>query len=114
MKLAISIQGSEPNAPIALRFGRAPFFRIVDTEAGLQVTVDNSEAVNAAQGAGIQTAQNLARLGVQTVLTGHLGPKASNALQVANIKTYSVSGDSTFEKAVQDFLAGRLAVLALR
>jgi predicted Fe-Mo cluster-binding NifX family protein len=110
MKLAITTQGSEPNSPVDLRFGRARFFRIVDTETGQQTVVDNAEGVNAVQGAGTQAAQTLARHGVQTVLTGHVGPKAQSALQAANIQVYAVSA-GTAEQAVQDFLAGRLQAL---
>jgi predicted Fe-Mo cluster-binding NifX family protein len=111
MRIAISTQGSEPNAPVDLRFGRAHFFRIVDTETGQQTTGDNSDGVNAVQGAGVQAAQMLARLGVQAVLTGHVGPKAWSALHAANIQIYSVSA-GTAEQAVQDFLAGRLQAMA--
>jgi predicted Fe-Mo cluster-binding NifX family protein len=111
MKLAITTQGSEPNSPVDLRFGRARFFRIVDTEIGQQTTVDNSDGVNAVQGAGVQAAQTLARLGVQVVLTGHVGPKAWKALQAANIQVYSVSA-GTADQAVQAFLAGQLRALA--
>ena len=111
MKLAISIQGTDPNAPIDPRFGRARFFRIVDTETGQQTALDNASATNAAQGAGIQAVQALARLGVHAVLTGHVGPKAWTALQAANIQVYPVSGDSV-EQAVQSFLGGHLQPLS--
>jgi predicted Fe-Mo cluster-binding NifX family protein len=107
MKLAITTQGSEPNSPVDLRFGRARFFRIVDTESGQQTAVDNAEGVNAVQGAGTQAAQTLARLGVQAVLTGHVGPKAQSALQAAKIQVYAVDG-GTVEQAVQSLLGGQL------
>ena len=111
MKLAITTQGSEPNSPVDLRFGRARFFRIVDTETGQQTAVDNSDGVNAVQGAGTQAVQTLARQGVQAVLTGHVGPKAWSALQAAKIQVYSVSA-GTADQAVQDFMADRLRALA--
>lgn len=47
MKLAITTQGPDPTSPVDLRFGRAGFFRIVDTETGQQTTVDNTQGVNA-------------------------------------------------------------------
>ena len=111
MKLAISRQGQDVNSPIDLRFGRARYFRIVDTETGQQTMLDNASAANAAQGAGLQTVQTLARLGVQTVLTGHVGPKAWSALQAANIQVYSV-GSGSLEQAVQFLLDGRLQPLS--
>jgi len=110
MKLAITSQTPELTSPVDLRFGRAAFFLIVETETGQQTVVDNSEGVNAVQGAGTHGAQTLARLGVQAVITGHVGPKAWNALQAAKIRVYSVSTGST-EQAVQDYHAGRLREL---
>jgi predicted Fe-Mo cluster-binding NifX family protein len=111
MKLAISIQGTDLNAPIDPRFGRARFFRIVDTETGQQSALDNTSAADAAQGAGIQTVQTLARLGVQAVLTGHVGPKSLTALQAAKIQVYPVNGVSA-EQAVQSLLDGHLKPLS--
>jgi len=113
MKLAISSQGSEPNSPVDLRFGRARFFRIVDTETGQQTAVDNASGVNAVQGAGTQAVQTLVRQGVQAVLTGHVGPKAWSALQAANVQVYVVDG-GTAEQAIQAFLAGQLRAMARR
>lgn len=110
MKIAITAQGQEPSALLDPRFGRARFFRIVDTENGQQTAIDNSAGANAAQGAGTQAAQTLARHGVQVVITGHVGPKALIALQAANIKVYSAES-GTVDQAVRDFLAGKLAAL---
>lgn len=107
MKLAITTQAPDANSPVNPRFGRTRYFRIVDTETGQQSTMDNAGGVNAVQGAGTQVAQRLVRLGVQTVLTGRVGPKAMNALQAANIQAFTVNG-GTAEQAVQDFLANRL------
>jgi len=107
MKLAITTQGAEPNSAVDLRFGRARYFRIVDTETDQQTVLDNAEGVNAAQGAGIYAGQTLARLGVQTLLTGHVGPKAWTALQAANIQVFAIPG-GTAEQALQAFKAGQL------
>ena len=110
MKVAITTQGPDSASPVDPRFGRARFFRIVDTESGQQTTVDNAEGMNAVQGAGTQAVQTLARLGVQAVLTGHVGPKAWNALQAAKIQMYSVTSGSA-EAACQAFLADQLSML---
>ena len=92
MKLAITTQGPELNSAVDLRFGRAHFFRIVDTETGQQTTVDNTSGVNAVEGAGTQAAETLARLGVQAVLTRHVGPMAWSALKATKIQGYAVDG----------------------
>lgn len=110
MKLAVTALGPDANSPIDTHFGRARFFRIVDTETGQQTAVDNAAGVNAVQGAGTQAAQTLARLGVGVVLTGHVGPKAWSALEAANIRVHAINGGTT-EQAVQDFIAGRLGAI---
>ncbi len=107
MKIAVTSQGPHCGSPVDLRFGRAPFFFIVDTETGQQIAVDNAGGAGAVQGAGTQAAQTLARRGVQAVVTGHVGPKASTGLQAANIAVYGATG-GTVEEALKAFMAGQL------
>lgn len=76
------------DAPVSDRFGRASKFIIYDTESDSFEMVDDSVSLNAPQGAGIQTAQNIARHGVSWVITGHCGPKAFAVLKRANIRVF--------------------------
>lgn len=110
MKLALSTQAGDANAPMDLRFGRARFFRIVDLETGQATVLDSAAAANAGQGAGVQAVQALARLGVKAVLTGQVGPRAGAALHAARIQVYTVGGGSV-EQILQSFLDGRLRPL---
>jgi predicted Fe-Mo cluster-binding NifX family protein len=110
MKIAVSSQGRDATSLVDPRFGRAHYFRFVDCATGQQLVVDNEAGLNAAQGAGTQAVQTLANLGVQAVITGHLGPKAWTALQVAKIPAYTVSG-GTVEEAIRAFMAGQLSLV---
>lgn len=111
MKIAVSAQGRDLTAAVDPRFGRAKFFVIVDTETGECSAADNSPNLNAAQGAGIQTARHVAEQGVQAVITGHVGPKAFAALQAGAIAVYT--GDvRTVAEAVEQFKAGALTASA--
>jgi predicted Fe-Mo cluster-binding NifX family protein len=110
MKLALTVQGPDANAPMDERFGRARYFHLVDTETGAATTIENADGVNAAQGAGIQAGQILARNGVQVVLTGHVGPKAWNVLQAAGIRVFCVNGGNV-EQALASYRAGQLQEL---
>jgi len=110
MKIAVSSQGPDPTSLVDPRFGRAHYFRVVDCATGQQNVVDNEAGVNAAHGAGTQAVQTLASMGVQAVITGHVGPKAWTALQVAKIPAYAVSG-GTVEEAVRAFVAGKLPLV---
>ncbi|HPA46688.1 MAG TPA: NifB/NifX family molybdenum-iron cluster-binding protein [bacterium] len=86
MKVAITSTGTDLDRPVDERFGRAKVILVVDTESEAFKALDNSVNLNAAQGAGIQTAQRMADEGVQYVLTGHIGPKAYRALNAAGIQ----------------------------
>jgi predicted Fe-Mo cluster-binding NifX family protein len=107
MKVALTTSGENLNAPLDSRFGRAPKFLIYDLEAKTFEIIDNEQNLNAAQGAGIQSAQNIARLGAKALVTGHCGPKAFRVLEAAGIKIYNTSA-STVKEALELYIAGKL------
>ncbi len=88
MKVAITVDGMTLDSMLDARFGRAARFMIYDTENGTFELLDNTQNLNAAQGAGIQSAQNVANAGVVALITGHTGPKAFSVLQKAEIAVY--------------------------
>ncbi|HCE43977.1 MAG TPA: dinitrogenase iron-molybdenum cofactor biosynthesis protein [Lentisphaeria bacterium] len=90
MKIALSTSGYCLGATLESRFGRAPRFIIYDLEKKEFEVLDNNVNMNAAQGAGIQSAMNVIKAGVQAVITGHCGPKAFNLLKNAGIAVYLV------------------------
>lgn len=107
MKIAITAKGKERSSGVDPRFGRAKVFIVVDTESNETVAHDNAQNLQAAQGAGIQAAQNVAELGAQAVISGNVGPKAFRTLAAAGIKVY-LSGEGTVEDAIRRFEAGEL------
>lgn len=109
MKIAITAQGAEPTSPVDPRFGRAAGFLVYDTESGEYSAHDNAQNLNAAQGAGIQAAETVSRLGVQAVITGHCGPKAFRALSAGGISVYA-GVECSVEEAVARFQRGELTV----
>ena len=108
MKIAFSTSGNDLSAPLDSRFGRAPKFLIYDLEANTFEIVDNEQNLNAAQGAGIQSAQTVARLGAKALITGHCGPKAFRVLIAAGIKIYNTSA-ATVTEALDQYRSGKLA-----
>ena len=107
MKLAITSQGTDLNSPVDPRFGRAKYFLLVDSESGECTAQDNSQNLNAVQGAGIQAARNVIDAGAEAVVTGHVGPKAFTTLQAAHIKVHTGASGSARE-ALEQFQAGKL------
>ena len=107
MKVAITAQGIEPSSEIDLRFGRAKWLILVDTESGDFQAHDNAVNLNAVQGAGIQTGQNIANLGVDAVITGNVGPNAFKTLNAADIKIF-LAEKQTVAEAIDSFKAGEM------
>jgi predicted Fe-Mo cluster-binding NifX family protein len=107
MKIAITATAGDLQATVDRRFGRARHLLVVDLEADTLEVHDNEVNLNAVQGAGIQAAQNVAGLGVEAVLTGHLGPNAHRALAAAGIAAYTGFAGSVAE-AIEEFRSGQL------
>jgi predicted Fe-Mo cluster-binding NifX family protein len=105
--VVISARGETLDAAVDSRFGRAAFFLAVDVESGTARAYSNQPNLEAAQGAGIQAAETVARLGPEAVVTGNVGPKAFRVLQAAGIKMY-LCGETTVAEAVRQFKAGEL------
>lgn len=106
MQIVVTAQGSSLDSLVDPRFGRARHFILVSTDSDSFAACDNIQNLNAAQGAGIQAAQTVARLGAQAVLTGHVGPKAFAVLQAAKIAVYTEVG-GTVREAIEAFKAGK-------
>ena len=85
MKVVLTSSGPTLADPIDMHFGRAKVFILADVETGRAVAHDNAQNLHAAQGAGIQSAETVARLGAEAVVTGSVGPKAYKALQAATV-----------------------------
>ena len=107
MKVAVTAQDKELSSEIDLRFGRAKWLIVVDTETGDYEAHDNIVNLNAVQGAGIQTGKNIAGLGVEAVITGNVGPNAFKTLNAANIKIF-LAGKQTVQDSVDSLKAGKL------
>lgn len=101
MKIAITATGTGLDAAVDPRFGRCACFVLVDRDSGAVETVANPFQ-DAAGGAGTQTAQWVVNQGVDAVLTGQCGPKATAVLEDAGIHIVEgVSG--TVREAVENY-----------
>lgn len=107
MKVAVTAQSENPDGALDPHFGRAKKFVVFDTETGQHAAHDNAQNLNAAQGAGIQAAQSVARLGAEVLLTGHVGPKAFRTLAAAGIKIF-LAPPGAVAAALEAWKAGAL------
>jgi predicted Fe-Mo cluster-binding NifX family protein len=107
MKIVFTTSGNTLQAPLDSRFGRAPKFLVYDLDVNTFEVVDNQQSLNANQGAGIQSAESVARQGAKALVTGHCGPKAFRVLSAAGIKIYNTDV-RTVAEALQHYRAGKL------
>jgi len=105
--IAFTTAGQDLTAELDPRFGRAANFLIYDTDQKSTRIIENHQGRSASQGAGIQAAETLVRDGVDTLVTGHCGPKAFKVLDVAGVKVFNCSA-ATVDQALNELLAGRL------
>lgn len=105
MKIAIPVNEKKKNADVDRRFGRAPFFAIYDVGTKEFSYVENSQNLNSAQGAGIQSAENIVKAGAEVLLTSSCGPKAFRVLAASDVKVITgVFGN--VEEALKKYEAG--------
>ena len=110
MKIAVSSQGPTLDSELDPRFGRTSGFVLFDTATGEASFLDNTTNQAQAQGAGISTAQMLARTGAHVVITGQVGAKAAQALNYSNITVYSCQM-GTVRQALEALRQSRLSHL---
>lgn len=103
MKIALTTTGDTLEADMDPRFGRASRFLIYDSEQKSWVTVDNSQNLNASQGAGIQAATTLSKTGATVLITGNCGPKAFKVLTAAGVTIYPCTAKTVAEALAQFF-----------
>lgn len=111
MKIAITSADGTLDGMVDERFGRTKKIIIFDTETNTHETIDNTTNMNAAQGAGIQTAQNVVKTGARAVISGHLGPNAFRVVSGAGVEVFTVSG-MTVRQALEAHKGGKLNKLA--
>ena len=108
MKIAFSTSGLDLDAALDSRFGRAPKFLVYDLDTGSFEIVDNKPNLNAAQGAGIQSAETVVRSGAKAIVSGHCGPKAYRVLAAAGVKIYN-SEAGIVKEALDQYRSGELS-----
>ena len=107
MKVVITADGKDLSSRLDSRFGRAKWLILVDRDTGGFEAEDNSVNFNAVSGAGIQTAQNVAGLEAEALITGNVGPNAFKTLNAAGVKVF-LSEAQTVQEALDLFKEGKL------
>jgi predicted Fe-Mo cluster-binding NifX family protein/ferredoxin len=104
MKIAVTSTGPTLNDNVEARFGRCPYFLIIDTDSMQYEAIENPN-IALGGGAGIQSAQQMSEKGVTAVLTGNCGPNAFNVFGQAGIQVI-VGVNGPVRNAVEQFKTG--------
>lgn len=107
MKIVITANGSDLDAPASPIFGRCPTFILADTET-MQFEAIANPAVSSGGGAGIRAAQFVIEKGAEAVVSGNVGPNAFGVFQAAGVPVYQFGG-GTVQDAVTAYKRGQLA-----
>ena len=106
MKVCVTSQGETLDSQIDQRFGRCPYFIFVDTDT-LEFEAVANQNVSGMGGVGVLSGQLVAEKQVKAVLTGAVGPNASQTLQTAGVDVVvDVSG--SVKEAVEKYKNGEL------
>jgi predicted Fe-Mo cluster-binding NifX family protein len=106
LKVAVSAIGGTLDSAVSPRFGRCPYYVIVDTET-MSFEAFSNTSIGAPSGAGIGAAQLIAEKGVEAVLTGAMGPNAMAVLSQVGIKMVT-GAQGSVRQAVEAFKGGSL------
>ena len=104
MKIAVTSTGPALDDNVEARFGRCPYFLIIDTDT-MQLEAIENPNIALGGGAGIQSAQLMSEKGVTAVLTGNCGPNAFNVFGQAGIQVI-VGVNGPVRDAVEQFKRG--------
>ncbi len=107
MKIAVSSSAPNLESSVDLRFGRAKYFIIYDTNDNTFYVIDNIQNLEAAQGAGVQAAQHVLNENIDALITGHCGPKAFKILSPAGVKIFT-GLDGAIKENIEKFKNNKL------
>jgi predicted Fe-Mo cluster-binding NifX family protein len=106
MKICITSTGDNLDSKLDPRFGRCGYFIIVDP-ASLEFKAIANPNISAMGGAGIQSAQFVAKEGAEAVVTGSVGPNAFQTLSSLGLKIYT-GASGTIREVITKFNEGNL------
>lgn len=104
MKIAITSLEQSKDSKMDPRFGRGACFAVYNTD-NKEFSFHNNEAKDASGGAGPKAAEQIAKLGVNKLISSDFGPKAKAALESMSIEMVLYLNE---ERTVEDILLENL------
>ena len=109
MKICVTSIGREVTDQVDPRFGRSAYFILAEIDGNVHEVKDiiPNDSVVVSGGAGIRTAQNIVKQGVKVVISGAVGPNASQVLTSAGIDFFTAIPGSVNDN-IEAFKEGKL------
>lgn len=107
MKICFTAKGTTLDAQTEERFGRAPYFILVDSENGSFETIQNPFA-DGGGGVGPKAAQVLIANNVKALVSGQVGGNAQEVLAAAGIAMYTYRAAGSVRDAFDQFTKNTL------
>lgn len=108
MKIVICAQQADPKGFIDNRFGRSAYFAVYDDVKKCWGFIENTQNLQATQGAGIQAAQHVLNAEAEVLLACHLGPKAAAVLKADGVSVFQIQAGVRLTEALSAYQAGQL------
>jgi predicted Fe-Mo cluster-binding NifX family protein len=110
MKILFTAHGTDWNAQMDERLGRAEYLVVYDEESDkLEAFANDTSSME--HGAGLQTAQKIAELGANVIITGNgAGGKVADLIKKTNIKVYIGAKNMTLKEAYEKYKNGELTL----
>ncbi|MCD4778926.1 MAG: NifB/NifX family molybdenum-iron cluster-binding protein [Candidatus Omnitrophica bacterium] len=106
MIICITSEGNNLDSKVDQRFGRAQYFIFYNDETSQFEAVQN-ENVSGTGGVGVQSGQLVAGKQAKIVLTGSVGPNASQTLESSGIDVV-LNVEGSVKEAIERFQNGEL------
>ncbi len=109
MKIAVPSKGDKGlRDRVADTFSRAPTFTLVTIQGGeiTDVEVLKNEAAKMSQGAGPVVARTLKENQVEVLISGDIGPGATNILETIEIRIEKAEPGSKVKETVENWVKG--------
>jgi predicted Fe-Mo cluster-binding NifX family protein len=107
MNICITAKGTTLDSLTEERFGRAPYFIILESETGSFRAIQNPYA-DGAGGVGPKAAQILIAHDVKALISGMVGGNARDVLVAAGIAMYTYRAGGSVKDAVDQFTKNNL------
>ena len=111
MKICVSAMGRDIDAQIDWKFGRCPFFVIVDPDTMALEAVPNKNSIDVAGRAFcIAHPEMLLNKGVDLVISGNIGPNIYHMFHAAGVDIATLTA-GTVKEAVEMYKSGGLSII---